>query len=83
MGALGYIKIFNFSSDMKIQVERSEFQSVISIKDNKLYAYKINENPYFLENDYALIKCFPIKKNGLPDLSQTIELYGKDLVSPD
>jgi hypothetical protein len=68
---------------MKTHIGLSEYQPVIFIKDNKMYAYKINENPHFLDNDYALIKCFPIKKDGLPDLSNLIELCGKDLVSPD
>lgn len=68
---------------MKTNIILSEFQAVIFIKNNKRYAYKINENPYFLENDFALIKCFPIKKDGYPDLSNTVELYGKDLISAD
>jgi hypothetical protein len=68
---------------MKTPFELSGYQPVIFIKDNKMYVYKINENPNFLDDDYAMIKCFPVKKNGLPDLSNLIELHGKDLVSPD
>jgi hypothetical protein len=57
-------------------------QSVICIKDNKMYVYKIDENPYFLEEDYSLIKCFLVKK-GKPDFEKEIEIYGKDLISSD
>jgi hypothetical protein len=60
-----------------------ELQSVICIKDNKLYAYKVEENPYFLEENYGLIRCFPVSKNGDPDFLTLIEIYGKDLVSAD
>jgi hypothetical protein len=63
-------------------IDNKTFQSVICIKDNKLYIYNKNENPYFLEEDYSLIKCFLVK-NGKPDLTKEIEIYGKDLVNTD
>jgi hypothetical protein len=65
-----------------VSIDHKALQQVVCIKDNKLYVYKINENPYFIEEDYSLIKCFLVKI-GIPDFSKTIEIYGKDLVSAD
>lgn len=65
---------------MEKQIERIEFQSVIYLKDNRVYVYKIDENPCFIEDDNVLIKCFLVKKNGEPDLSKEINIYGKYLV---
>jgi hypothetical protein len=62
-------------------VETKTFQSVICLKDNKAYVYDVDENPCFLEDDYAVIKCFPVKSNGKPDLSREIGIYGKYLIS--
>jgi hypothetical protein len=66
----------------ELLIDNKIFQSVICIKDNKLYIYKIDENPYFIEEDYSLIKCFLVK-NGKPDFTKEIDIYGKDLVSAD
>lgn len=58
-----------------------KFQAVICLKDNKVYTYNIDTNPCFLDDDFALIKCFLIKDDGKPDFSKEIEIYGKYLVS--
>jgi hypothetical protein len=67
---------------LELFIDNKIFQSVVCIKDNKLYIYKIDENPYFIEEDYSFIKCFLVK-NGKPDFTKEIEIYGKDLVSAD
>ncbi len=67
---------------MRTLVETKTFQAVICLKDNKSYVYDVDENPCFLEDDYALIKCFLVI-NGHPDLSREVEIYGKYLVSAD
>lgn len=56
------------------------FQSVMCLKDNKAYVYDINKNPRFLDDDFALIKCFLLKNDGKPDLTREIEIYGKYLI---
>jgi hypothetical protein len=68
---------------MEAKFQLSEFQPVVCMKDNRMYAFKVEDNPGFLKEDYALIKCFRIIKNGEIDFSNIIEIYGKDLVSPD
>jgi hypothetical protein len=73
---------FNSTTAKMTSVQNKGLQFVICIKDNKMYAYKIDENPYFLEEDYSLIKCFLVK-SGKPDFKKEIEIYGKDLVSAD
>ena len=74
--------LYASTSKSELLIDNKIFQSVICIKDNKLYVYKIYENPYFIEEDYSLIKCFPIK-NGKMDFTKEVEIYGKDLVSAD
>jgi len=68
---------------MEKLIEQIEFQSVICLKDNRVYVYKVDENPCFLEDDYAVIKCFLMLNTGLPDLSHEVEIYGKYLVDAD
>jgi hypothetical protein len=68
---------------MEILINNKAFQSVICLKDNKVYVYKIDENPCFIEDDYAVIKCFLIKDDGEPDFSREIEIYGKYLVDAE
>ncbi len=67
---------------MKMIIDRTEFQSVICLKDNKGYIYRIDENPCFREDDYVLIKCFLVN-NGEPDFSREVEIYGKYLVGAE
>lgn len=67
---------------MEVIIDKGSFQSVICIKDNNTYIYKIDENPWFLEEEYSLIKCYKIK-NGSPDFSKEIGIYGKDLINAD
>ena len=64
-------------------IDKKELQSVVCIKDHNLYVYKIDENPCYIEEDYALIKCFLIREGGFPDFSRMIEIYGKDLVNAE
>jgi hypothetical protein len=61
----------------------SQYQPVVCMKDNRMYVFNIQDNPGFLKEDYALIKCFRIIENGEIDFSNIIEIYGKDLVSTD
>ncbi len=68
---------------MEILMEKKTFQSVICIKDNKVYVYNIDENPCFIEDDYAVINCFQVQHNGLPDFSRVVEIYGKYLVDAE
>ncbi len=68
---------------MEILMEKKTFQSVIYLKDNRVYVYNVDENPCFLEDDDALIKCFLLKNNGEPDFSQEVEIYGKYLVDAE
>jgi hypothetical protein len=64
---------------MEMIIEKGAFQLVKCIKDNNSYMYKVDENPWILEEEYSLIKCFRIQ-NGIPDFTKEIEIYGKDLV---
>lgn len=68
---------------MELLMEKKLFQSVICIKDNRVYVYNIDENPCFIEDDNALIKCFLVKSNGDPDFSKEYEIYGKYLVDAE
>jgi hypothetical protein len=68
---------------MKAKFQLFEFQSVICTKDNRMYVFNVNDNPGFLKEDYALIKCFRIIGDGEVDFSTIIEIYGKDLINPD
>jgi hypothetical protein len=74
--------LFSNRAKSELLIDNKVFQSVVCIKDNNLYVYKIYENPYFIEEDYSLIKCFLVKY-GRPDFTKEIEIYGKDLVSAD
>jgi hypothetical protein len=67
---------------MKITIDNNKFISVKCIKDNNMYVYNILKYPYFMEEDYTLIKCSPVI-NGNPDFAQEVEIYGKDLVCPN
>ena len=62
-------------------IDTKSFQSVLCLKDHKDYVYDIDENPCFLEDDFARIKCFPIKEDGEPDFSKEVEIYGKYLIN--
>jgi hypothetical protein len=68
---------------MEILINKTAFQVLICIKDNKHYVYKKGENHDLTEDDYKLIKCFQVKKSGEPDFSKEIEIYGKDLIRED
>ena len=68
---------------MEKLIDRREFQSVICLKDNRVYVYRVDENPCFIEDDYVLIKCFLLKNNGEPDLSKEVEIYGKYLIDAE
>jgi hypothetical protein len=68
---------------METKFQLSEFQPVVCMKDNRMYAFNIQDNPDFLKEDYAMIKCFRIIKDGEIDFSSIVEIYGKDLISPD
>ncbi len=65
---------------MEVRIKKKAFQYVICLQDNKGYMYDVKENPSFLENDFARIKCFPIKEDGKPDFSKEVEIYGKYLI---
>ncbi len=65
---------------MKTLINKKKFQSVVCLKDYKDYIYNIDKNPSFLDDDFALIKCFMVKEDGTPDFSKEIEIYGKYLV---
>jgi hypothetical protein len=67
----------------EIKSQIFKFQSVVCMKDNKMYVFNVNDNPNFLKEDYAIIKCFRIGKGGEIDFSNIVEIYGKDLVNPD
>lgn len=67
---------------MNILWDTIAWQKVMCFKDNNLYVYKTDENPYFLEEEYTLIKCFLIKTCGEPDFTKAIDIYGKDLMLP-
>jgi hypothetical protein len=71
------------TTNMEKLIDKREFQSVICLKDNRVYVYRIDENPCFIEDDYVLIKCFLLKNNGEPDLSHEVEIYGKYLVDAE
>ncbi len=62
---------------MEKLIDKREFQSVICLKDNRVYVYRIDENPCFIEDDYVLIKCFLVKNNGEPDLSHEVEMLNR------
>ena len=68
---------------MELLIEKKAFQSVIFIKDNRVYMYNVDENPCFLEDDHALIKCFLVKNNGDMDFDNPVEIYGKYLVDAE
>ncbi|HVD99471.1 MAG TPA: hypothetical protein VNB90_14785 [Cytophagaceae bacterium] len=65
---------------MEILINKKIYQCVICLQDNKKYVYNIKENPNFQEDDFAHIKCFPLKENGKPDFSKEIEICGKYLI---
>ncbi len=66
---------------MEILIHRKVFHCVICLQDNKGYVFNPKENPCFSEDDFALIKCYPLKENGKPDFTKEVEIYGKYLIS--
>jgi hypothetical protein len=65
---------------MEMLIRKKIFQCVFCLQDNKSYVYNVKENPSFLENDFARIKCFPLDENGKPDFSREVEICGKYLI---
>ncbi len=65
---------------MVMLIKKKVFQRVVCLQDNQSYIYNVKENPSFLENDFARIKCFRLSEDGKPDFSKEIEICGKYLI---
>jgi hypothetical protein len=64
---------------MKI-INEIALQTMICLKDNKLYVYTNARGHDFTEEDYKLVECFPVKADGRVDFSKRTEIYAKDLI---